>query len=113
MAEIAATVPPYAGTDYAALAQVTEAWPPVGSNDLYFGGTAYDNRGGVGVQIKSGVELDGQSEVNWIEPPVPSAESTLHVRQLNRHGTLIDQSAVYQPRLIDAPIEAAQVLKGA
>ncbi len=113
MAEIAATVPQYSGTEYAALAQVTEAWPPVGSNDLYFGGTAYDNRGGVGVQIKSGVELDGQSEMNWIEPPVPSAESTLHVRQLNRHGTLIDQSAVYQPRLIDAPIEPAQVLKGA
>jgi hypothetical protein len=35
------------------------------------------------------------------------------VRQLNRHGILIDQSAVYQPRLIDAPIELAQVLKGA
>jgi predicted molibdopterin-dependent oxidoreductase YjgC len=47
MNDIAAKVAPYAGLDYTKLAEAKEKWPPVGtSNDLYFGGTAYDNRGG-------------------------------------------------------------------
>ncbi|CAG0926752.1 partial Putative formate dehydrogenase, partial [Planctomycetaceae bacterium] len=106
MEEIAATVPAYAGLTYAALAVTREEWPPVGSNDLYFGGTAYDNRGGIGAQAKSLVELDGRSAVNWIEPTAQSGE--LKVRQLNRHGTLIDQSAVYQVRLVDAESSAVK-----
>ncbi len=102
MDQIAANVPAYAGLDYPALATVKEEWPPVGtSNDLYFGGTAYDNRGGVGKQAKSLFEIDGQSDVKWIEPPPPTAEP-LKVRQLNRHGTLIDQSTVYEIRLQEA-----------
>jgi NADH-quinone oxidoreductase subunit G len=99
MDEVAAKVPAYSGLTYVALAQTKEQWPPVGSNDLYFGGTAYDNRGGLGVQAKSLAEIDGQSSVNWIEPPVPSGEVQPRVTQLNRHGTLIDKSAVYQVRL--------------
>ena len=71
MEEIAAKVPAYTGLTYAALAVTKDEWPPVGSNDLYFGGTAYDNRGGVGAQTKSLVELDGQSELNRIEPQRP------------------------------------------
>ncbi len=106
MEEIAATVPAYAGLTYAALAVTREEWPPVGSNDLYFGGTAYDNRGGIGAQAKSLVELDGQSSVNWIEPTAQSG--ALKVRQLNRHGTLIDQSAVYQVRLAEAESSAVK-----
>nr|MBP7686797.1 molybdopterin-dependent oxidoreductase [Thermoflexales bacterium] len=106
MEEIAATVPAYAGLTYAALAVTREEWPPVGSNDLYFGGTAYDNRGGIGAQAKSLVELDGQSVVKWIEPSAQS--SALKVRQLNRHGTLIDQSAVYQVRLAEAESSAVK-----
>jgi hypothetical protein len=90
------------------LGQTVEEWPPVGSNDLYFGGTAYDNQGGVGAQAKSLVELDGQSAVTWLEPPLPSAEMVLRVRPLDRHGTLIDQSAVYQVRLRDAELIAVK-----
>jgi NADH-quinone oxidoreductase subunit G len=99
MSDIAAKVPAYAGLDYPRLAETKEEWPPVGtSNDLYFGGTAYDNRGGVGVQAKSLFELDGQSEMKWIEPP-QLIDKPLRVRKLNRHGTLIDQSVVYEIRL--------------
>jgi anaerobic selenocysteine-containing dehydrogenase len=102
MDEIAANVIAYTGLTYTALAQTKEAWPPVGSNDLYFGGTAYDNRGGVGLQAKSLVEIDGRSEMNWIEPPSSSGEAERRVTKLNRHGTLIDQSAVYHIRLVEA-----------
>jgi NADH-quinone oxidoreductase subunit G len=99
MAEIAAELPAYAGLTYAALAVTKDEWPPAGSHDLYFDGTAYHNRDGVGKQTKSLVELDGRSDVAWIEPPSLSGE--LRVRKLNRHGTLIDQSAGYHARLID------------
>jgi NADH-quinone oxidoreductase subunit G len=111
MAQIAANVPAYAGLDYPALATVKEEWPPVGtSNDLYFGGTAYDNRGGVGAQAKSLFEIDGQSDVKWIEP-AQSTAALLKVRQLNRHGTLIDQAAVYEIRLQEAePVVAGASL---
>ncbi len=101
MEEIAAKVPAYNGMTYPALAVTKEEWPPVGSDDLYFGGTAYDNRGGLGAQAKSLVEIDGRSELTWIELPRPSVEMKLRVTKLNRHGTLIDKSAVYQVRLID------------
>ena len=78
-------MPAYAGLDYTALAETKEEWPPVGtSNDLYFGGTAYDNRGGVGAQTKSLFEIDGRSELKWIEPPQPT-DQPLKVRRLNRH----------------------------
>ena len=108
MDQIAANVPAYAGLDYPALSIIKEEWPPVGtSNDLYFGGTAYDNRGGVGKQAKSLFEIDGQSDVKWIEPAQPSA-APLKVRLLNRHGTLIDQSSVYEIRLQEAePVAVA------
>jgi NADH-quinone oxidoreductase subunit G len=107
MNDIVAQVAAYVGLDYTKLAETQEEWPPVGtSNDLYFGGTAYDNRGGVGAQAKSLFELDGQSEVKWIEPPRPS-DQPIALRQLNRHGTLIDQSLVYEVRLNEAePVKA-------
>ena len=106
MAEIAAKAPAYTGLTYAALAVTKEEWPPVGANDLYFGGTAYHNQGGVGAQTPSLVELDGRSDMVWIEPP--SSTGALRVRKLNRHGALIDQSAGYQVRLIDAESSAVK-----
>jgi NADH-quinone oxidoreductase subunit G len=108
MNDIAARVPAYAGLDYARLAETKEEWPPVGtSSDLYFGGTAYDNRGGVGAQTKSLFEIDGRSELKWIEPAQPT-DQLLNVRQLNRHGTLIDQSSVYEVRLREAELVTAE-----
>jgi NADH-quinone oxidoreductase subunit G len=108
MNNIAAKAPAYTGLDYAQLGEVKEEWPPVGtSNDLYFGGTAYDNRGGVGKQTKSLVEVDGRSELTWVEPPPPT-DQPLKVRKLNRPGTLIDQSSVYEIRLREAKLVEAE-----
>jgi NADH-quinone oxidoreductase subunit G len=108
MKDIAARVPAYAGLDYTRLGETKEEWPPVGtSNDLYFGGTAYDNRGGLGAQTKSLFELDGRSELKWIEPAAPT-DQPLKLRQLNRHGTLIDHSSVYEIRLREAELVKAE-----
>jgi NADH-quinone oxidoreductase subunit G len=108
MHDIAAKAPAYAGLDYTRLGETKEEWPPVGtSNDLYFGGTAYDNRGGVGAQAKSLFEIDARSELKWIAP-LPPADRPLKVRKLNRHGTLIDHSSVYEIRLREAELVKAE-----
>lgn len=51
MLEIAQAVPQYAGITYQKLAQVVEQFPDVGGDDMYYGGTAYQNRHGLGVQL--------------------------------------------------------------
>jgi len=42
---------PFARLNYARLADVHEQWPIVGRGDLYYGGTTYENRHGLGVQL--------------------------------------------------------------
>ena len=48
--DIAGAVPQYAGITYQALARVEKQFPDVGGEDLYYGGTSYPNRHGLGVQ---------------------------------------------------------------
>jgi len=50
MAEITQNVARYAEMNYKNLARVERQFPDVGGDDLYYGGTAYDNKGGLGVQ---------------------------------------------------------------
>ncbi len=50
MLEIAQGIPQYAGITYQKLAEVHEQWPDVGGDDLYYGGTAFQNTRGLGVQ---------------------------------------------------------------
>ena len=49
---IADSTPAYAGLTYEKLAEFPEQWPIVGRQDLYFGGTTYNNRQGVGIQLQ-------------------------------------------------------------
>jgi NADH-quinone oxidoreductase subunit G len=67
MHDITRNVPRYAQMSYPNLAHVEPQFPDVGGSDLYYGGTAYDNRGGLGVQWpveaeQGAVTLDGQGK---------------------------------------------------
>jgi NADH-quinone oxidoreductase subunit G len=44
-------VPAFKDLSYRLLAQVTEQWPIVGRDDIYYGGTLYANAQGLGVQL--------------------------------------------------------------
>jgi len=59
MRAIAEAVPAYAAISYQALAEVTPQWPDVGGRDLYYGGTSYENKQGLGVQVPSTAERGG------------------------------------------------------
>jgi len=50
---MAADMPVFAGLNYAKLAEVKEQWPIVGRGDLYYGGTTYENKQGLGVQLSN------------------------------------------------------------
>jgi predicted molibdopterin-dependent oxidoreductase YjgC len=51
MQEITQNVTAFAGASFPELSKVERQYPDVGSTDLYYGGTAYKNTGGLGVQI--------------------------------------------------------------
>ena len=42
------------GLTYPELAEASEQWPIVGRSDLYYGGTTYENKQGLGVQLAAG-----------------------------------------------------------
>ena len=65
MARIASELPGYAGITYTGLAQTQEQWPIVGRNDLYYGGTTYENNQGLGLQLASSAERGEIVPVSW------------------------------------------------
>jgi NADH-quinone oxidoreductase subunit G len=56
MLEITQNVPGFENCRYGALAQVEQQLPLMGREDLYYGGTAYDNTGGLGVQLATAAD---------------------------------------------------------
>jgi NADH-quinone oxidoreductase subunit G len=112
MHELADSVPAYAGMTYARLMQTQEQWPPVGAEDLYFGGTAYDNRGGLGAQYPAACEKMERFAVAWAEPPQPPEQRgeivAVPVHKLYHRGTLIAQSHLLDPRTLSPYIELSR-----
>lgn len=51
MNKLAAAETVFDGISYAKLAEVTEQWPIMGRSDLYYGGTSYENKLGLGVTL--------------------------------------------------------------
>jgi len=71
MVRIAAQTPDYAGLSYPALGQVSEQWPIVGRSDLYYGGTTYANKQGLGVQLTPASQRGETVPLGW--PQLPEA----------------------------------------
>jgi NADH-quinone oxidoreductase subunit G len=100
----------YAGVTYEALSAVETQWPPVGEEDLYFGGTAFKNRHGLGVQVAPGLER-GDSLDRKASPAVdfPEADWVLvPVAELYDHGRTVTESRVLQPRLAPRRLRVSQ-----
>jgi NADH-quinone oxidoreductase subunit G len=107
-AQIAAGSEVYKDVDYGKLAEVAEQWPIIGRQDVYYGGTTYDNTQGLGVKLSNAAER-GQSPVLSFEAPQdrPAADGMLAVpiTKLYDRGGMITKSALLQNRL-----ESAQVV---
>jgi NADH-quinone oxidoreductase subunit G len=79
MDRLAASVKAFAGISYRKLAETTEQWPIVGRRDLYYGGTTYENKQGLGVQLafnalvpvpSASVKSLHPDEDHWLAVPV-------------------------------------------
>ena len=73
---LAAAVKDFAGLDTNKLAEVKPQWPIVGRGDLYYGGTTYENKQGLGVQLSTAAER-GET----VSLPEVRAESALRPRE--------------------------------
>jgi NADH-quinone oxidoreductase subunit G len=112
--EISKTVPQYKGVDYRTLAVVEEQWPDVGHDDVYYGGTVYENRTGLGKQWLPSASESTESFDIFDHPKSAAAPKELHVVRvaaLYTPGTLINHTAVLdshlaQPTLLLNSVEA-------
>jgi NADH-quinone oxidoreductase subunit G len=100
-AEISKSVPAYTGLSYMKLAQTEEQFPDVGGRDLYYGGTASQNTGGLGVQIATGAERGEAVSSSPAHGSQPKADGLVAVPTtlLYDRGTTFYRSYVMHPRI--------------
>jgi NADH-quinone oxidoreductase subunit G len=100
MRAIAEAVPAYANITYPALAAVTPQWPDVGGRDLYYGGTSYENRQGLGVQVPTTAESGGSVMAGKLAAPAPVEGNGL---TLVPTTVLYDRGAIFRRSLLMHP----------
>jgi NADH-quinone oxidoreductase subunit G len=108
MSAIQTVSPDYAAVSYAALGQSAEQWPPVGGADMYFGGTAYKNRQGLGIQLPRHLGADnlpaGLSAAQS-QPTTPPGLSLIPIARLYDQGITLRPSKLLQGRMAMPGIE--------
>jgi NADH-quinone oxidoreductase subunit G len=121
MSHIANAISDYAGITYQKLAEVVKQWPIIGREDLYYGGTSYENSQGLGVQLVSGSQRGGEiPKVEVVAVVQENPENGLlavPVTRLYDRGQMLLPSEVLYPRLPEAYVvlnpEDAEKLKAA
>jgi NADH-quinone oxidoreductase subunit G len=99
--QIAAEVATYGEMDYRTLAQSEAQWPAVGRDDLYYGGTVYQNDTGVGQQWSAAAET-GKVPAFTVPSVTPRSTDGLafvQSRALYRPGALLAKSEVLAERV--------------
>ena len=95
----------YADLDYQKLAEVSQQWPIIGRDDLYYGGTGYANLQGLGVQLETAAGRGEPVSLELFELPAETAAEGLvayPVTRLYDQGNTMRYAAVMFPR-IDEP----------
>lgn len=100
---LAKTLPAYTGLTYTRLAEVTQQFPIIGRSDLYYGGTAYDNHQGLGVQLPllPAVQPPAAPEAQT-GAAITAAEGEILLAPLTRlydRGTTVLPSSLLEKRL--------------
>ncbi len=108
--EISQHIPAYAGLSYEAISHTEDQWPLVGRGDLYYGGTVYDNTGGLGLRYPADAErADFHADVHLDTPPEVTIEAVQRVRRrLYEDGELIRRSKVLAAHIVNSVTEVPQ-----
>ena len=117
MLDLSANIDAFAGASYKELAKVKREFPDVGGRDQYYGGTAYTNTGGLGIQIPSASDkrkgrrprrIGTYEQPNLEENEVLIMPITrLYNRQRNFRPTLILEPRIMTPFAIINSTDAA------
>jgi NADH-quinone oxidoreductase subunit G len=99
-ADIARNVPHYSALSYNAISQSEVQWPPMGRGDLYYGGTVYDNTGGIGARYAADAESSAPAkyDVSVPEPTIAGLERA--PQMLYRDSELIRRSKVVESHIV-------------
>lgn len=99
--DLAKAVPQYSAMDYRVLGRVEEQWPIIGREDVYYGGTAYENRSGLGLQWAAASE--NEAVERFAIPEIPGRESgelaVVWTAALYNPGSLISQTDLLANRM--------------
>ncbi|HET6446057.1 MAG TPA: NADH-quinone oxidoreductase subunit NuoG [candidate division Zixibacteria bacterium] len=98
---IAETIAQYEGMDYRTLAWSEEQWPDVGGDDLYYGGTSYDNKSGLGLQWPVAAQTSPVSAFEHLDVFENEKDelAIVPVVSLYDSGTIIAKSPVISSRI--------------
>jgi len=91
----------YADLDYQALAEVQQQWPIVDRDDLYYGGTSYANKQGLGVQLDNAAGRGEPVSLEIFELPDRKANglTAYPITRLYDQGNLLRYAPVMFPRI--------------
>ncbi len=110
MLDITRNVDVFDGMRYREISRVERQFPDVGGDDKYYGGTAYQNKGGVGVQIPTSADngdTPATGEVRSLDAPAANAGQMLIVPVTllyNRESTFMPSTIVH-PRVMMPYVE--------
>jgi NADH-quinone oxidoreductase subunit G len=116
MDRLAASVGAFSGVSYLQLANVSDQWPIVGRSDLYYGGTTYANKQGLGVPLAlaPGSSTGGKGERGVRLRPDENQWLAVPVTRLYDRGITVITSELLQQHIGEASIilhpEAAKSL---
>jgi NADH-quinone oxidoreductase subunit G len=92
------SVDAFAELNYARLAETHEQWPVVGRDDVYYGGTTYENTKGLGVQLIPSSQTEGTVRIPKVRKeavlrPKDKELLAIPVNKLYDMGVMMDASA--------------------
>ena len=96
---LAGSVRSFEGLNYAKLAELRPQWPIVGRADLFYGGTTYENKHGMGAQLSAAatrgetVNIPGVKSESAVQRPKESELLAVPVTKLFDRGTTVMMSA--------------------
>ena len=98
------SVKSFEGLNYAKLAAVKEQWPIVGRSDLYYGGTTYENKQGMGVHLSAAAPRGEKVSIHRVQKeaaPRPKENELLAVpvTKLYDRGTTVLPSELLHERI--------------
>jgi NADH-quinone oxidoreductase subunit G len=99
--EISKEVPQYKDMGYRSLARSEEQWPKVGGDDVYYGGTSYDNKSGIGEQWPVLAQSQAVSAFDFPEVTRTEKDGLVLVPVVSLYdpGRLIRNSEVLETRI--------------